>query len=150
MPAKCDPEIRFWRKVRFAPNGCWEWTGSTNRRGYGEIRLGVTRKVYAHRFAYERTIGELAAGDVVMHSCDNPKCVRVAHLEAGTQWENMQDAKQKGRMHIAPKKTHCIRGHAFTVENTARGKGGTQRCRECDNARRRKPNGRGPYRRRAA
>lgn len=97
-PKFCTPEMRFWRKVRFTDSGCWEWTGSTNGR-YGEIRLSKKVKVYAHRFAYERTFGELDPKIVVMHRCDNPLCVRVAHLSVGTQLENILDMLAKGRHH---------------------------------------------------
>jgi hypothetical protein len=95
-PKFCTPEMRFWRKVRFAPNGCWEWTGSTNGR-YGEIRLAKGVKVYAHRFAYERTWGPLDLSIVVMHDCDNTLCVRAVHLVAGTQRQNLADMMSKGR-----------------------------------------------------
>jgi hypothetical protein len=34
---------------------------------------------------------------VVMHSCDNPSCVNPNHLKIGTQKQNLEDRKQKGR-----------------------------------------------------
>jgi hypothetical protein len=33
-----------------------------------------------------------------MHHCDTPLCVRPDHLCLGTQRENLQDARDKGRM----------------------------------------------------
>ena len=88
--------MRFWRKVKKV-GACWEWQGSTNGR-YGEIRLGKGHKVYAHRWIYERVWGTLSDDDVVMHTCDNTLCVRPAHLTAGTQYQNLHDAHDKGRM----------------------------------------------------
>jgi len=35
---------------------------------------------------------------VVMHTCDNPRCVNPTHLVGGTQKNNIQDACRKGRM----------------------------------------------------
>lgn len=148
-PSYCTPEMRFWHKVRIAPNGCWEWQGARSG-GYGIIRLSKTVKVYAHRFAYEGFNGPLAPGELVRHRCDNPPCVRGVHLLSGSHADNTADMIERGRQRFTARKTHCIRGHAFTPENTMKGKGGAQRCRECENAARRKIGGRGPRVRRAA
>ena len=141
----CTVAERLMYKVRQVGR-CWEWQGSTNGSGYGEMRVARQGKVYAHRLMYEMTWGELAPGMVVAHRCDNPRCVKPSHLFPATQMENVRDMIAKGRARVQPRKTHCIHGHPFTPENTMRGKGGAQACRECSNARRRKPGGRGPYR----
>ncbi len=36
-------------------------------------------------------------GMVVRHTCDNPKCVNPKHLLVGTQLENANDARMRGR-----------------------------------------------------
>jgi hypothetical protein len=36
-------------------------------------------------------------GKVVRHMCDNPACVNPLHLEIGTQADNMNDMKLRGR-----------------------------------------------------
>lgn len=88
---------RFWAKVRRDPTGCWEWTGYRHYRwGYGHI--AVNRKVQnAHRVAWELTEGEIPAGLLVLHRCDNPPCCRPAHLFLGTHDDNMKDMARKGR-----------------------------------------------------
>ena len=79
---------RFWSKVAKS-EGCWNWTSTTNGRGYGTFRVGRV-KVYAHRFAYETTVGPIKEGLVVDHLCRNPRCVNPAHLEPVTHLENVR------------------------------------------------------------
>jgi hypothetical protein len=41
--------------------------------------------------------GPVPFGSVVCHHCDNPSCVRVAHLFVGTMADNCLDRDAKGR-----------------------------------------------------
>lgn len=99
----------FWSKVDKGSEAdcCWLWTSEVNNKGYGVHRIwrgtGGRRckKVLAHRHAYAETTGEEISGRVLLHSCDNPPCVNPAHLRPGTQAENIEDARSKGRM-VAP------------------------------------------------
>ena len=88
---------RFRKKIEVDEDGCWIWTGS--RRGnYGSFRVDVNTVQASHRYAYERANGrKLKKGEVVLHLCDKPLCVRPECLKAGTASENMQDAVRKGR-----------------------------------------------------
>lgn len=90
---------RFWARVQKNPDGCWLLSGSKWSPG-GHICLAREdgSRVAAHRFSYELHHGQIPVGLVVMHSCDVPRCVNPAHLSAGTQRENMQDAQRKGRL----------------------------------------------------
>ena len=88
----------FWANVQKGPN-CWLWTGSINSKGYGLINVGG-RKIYAHRYSLELATGPI--GDAhALHSCDNPPCVNPDHLRPGTHQENMRDAAERGRIHVA-------------------------------------------------
>jgi hypothetical protein len=79
-------------------NGCWEWKASLAGKGYGQIKIPGTRKQeYAHRLSYQIHCGSIPKGLFVLHSCDNPKCVRPSHLFLGPQKDNMQDMKKKDR-----------------------------------------------------
>ena len=87
----------FWGKVEKAGDDeCWYWLGSLNGGGYGHIGSNK-RYRSAHRFSYFIHHGEIPGKLVVMHKCDNPKCVNPAHLQLGTHKDNSQDAIQKGR-----------------------------------------------------
>ena len=48
-----------------------------------------------HRWVWWKATGETP--DVVMHKCDNPCCINLEHLCAGTVKENNRDRDGKGR-----------------------------------------------------
>ncbi len=94
---------RFWEKVNVRTiNECWEWNACTYHHGYGKFSLTRCHPVYAHRVAYELTYGSIPPGLLVCHTCDNRPCCNPSHLFVGTQKDNMQDCKRKGRMSMPP------------------------------------------------
>ena len=76
-------------------DSCWLWTGCVTN-GYGAIRLD-SKKVYAHRVAWEAANGKIPNGMFVCHHCDNRLCVNPSHMFIGTHDDNMRDCKDKGR-----------------------------------------------------
>lgn len=86
-------EERFWSKVK-KTRSCWLWTGAGVRYG----GFGVEGKVVqTHRYSWELHNGPIPDGLFVLHSCDNVKCVKPAHLFLGTNADNVQDKVNKGR-----------------------------------------------------
>lgn len=75
--------------------GCWNWTGMKNPNGYGQVKRDG-KFLFAHRYSYLLHKGEIGEY-FVLHKCDNRKCVNPDHLLLGTQKDNQQDMKRKGR-----------------------------------------------------
>jgi len=94
--------------------GCLEWTGKTNKAGYG-IVSHAGRDLLVHRVMAD-LVGLPGTGPNVLHTCDNPPCFEPAHLFRGTQADNVADAVQKGRNSSGSanaQKTTCPRGHQY-------------------------------------
>jgi len=108
---------RFMKSVDFT-DSCWNWT-SELRKGYGCFWWN-NRRYAAHRLMYELFIKQIPTGLVLDHLCKNRVCTNPAHLEIVTPEEN----------NFRKRKTHCLRGHEFTPENTYTWKRGRQ-CRAC-------------------
>lgn len=119
-----------------APDECWLWRGRPNKGGYGRLRVGGRRSIYAHRFALEQHLGRpLRDDEDALHSCDTPLCVNPAHLRPGDQPTNVADAVERDRL----RKERCRRGHLRTPENTRTRvdrRGYVERhCRDCERLR---------------
>jgi DNA-binding transcriptional regulator YiaG len=66
------------------------------RDGYARVmRNGVRRPL--HHWAILDNGGFIPTGAVVLHLCNNPKCVNIEHLRVGTQSENIQQMYADGR-----------------------------------------------------
>lgn len=77
-------------------NGCWICTSHATTGGYPYITLDFKRRKLS-RVIYELFKGSIPHNMVVMHLCDNPRCINPEHLKIGTYKENTQDMIQKKR-----------------------------------------------------
>jgi hypothetical protein len=87
---------RIKSKCQVAANGCWLWTAGARGVGYGAIKV-AGKVMDAHRASYQAFIGQIPTGMLVMHACDDRRCVNPQHLQLGTYKANHSDAVQKGR-----------------------------------------------------
>jgi hypothetical protein len=97
-----SPEERFAQKFqRRGDDQCWPWKAATTARGYGVFWF-QGRQRYAHRVSafWAGLMSSVRDQVIVRHKCDNPKCVNPAHLETGTQADNINDCKQRDRMPV--------------------------------------------------
>lgn len=97
--AKEDVHVRFYRHVdKGEGDGCWLWVGNKDKGGYGKFTLAKGIYKRSHRVAWVLAGNPEPLPSVyLLHSCDNPACVRPEHLRCGTQKENIADMDRKGR-----------------------------------------------------
>lgn len=97
---RCRDQIdsRFWLYVdKKKDDECWPWIGSTGPNGYGRTSYLGKKDAIASRVSYEITHGKIPDGKIVMHTCDNRKCVNPSHLMVGSYLDNTRDMINKGR-----------------------------------------------------
>jgi hypothetical protein len=123
LPEVVRAKIRVERET-----GCWLWLGAKNHKGYG-ILCVARKRVKAHRATYEALRGPIPPALQPDHLCRVRACVNPWHCEPVTRRENIL----RGVSFVAlnARKTHCIRGHEFTVDNIMPMPGGGRRCRAC-------------------
>lgn len=117
---------------------CWPWQGYVSKNGYGFITVQGTTKP-AHRAVWEHLVGPIPEGLELDHLCKVPLCVNPDHLEPVTQYIN--NKRSDSPASVAGRKTHCLRGHPFSPDNTTiiRRAGGKcdRRCKTCHRQRER-------------
>jgi hypothetical protein len=78
------------------PDSCWIWSRPV------KFAKRVSNYPYfdgkpAHRTMWIVANGEIPTNVVVCHRCDNPYCVNLRHLWVGSQADNLEDMRMKGR-----------------------------------------------------
>jgi hypothetical protein len=81
---------------RTKPNpetGCLEWQGAKSK-GHGRLTRN-SKKIAAHRLAWELKYGEIPDGLWVLHKCDNRPCINIKHLYLGNCSDNTRDMYER-------------------------------------------------------
>jgi hypothetical protein len=100
---KINKEHKFGRSLPIEvftemPTNCKICYHNPDKNGYPRIgingrRLRLSR--YLWQLANSRTISK---GLIILHLCDNPKCINLDHLSLGTPKENTKDAIKRTRL----------------------------------------------------
>lgn len=95
-----EEQILLKKSKLNSETGCIEWTGRLTTSGYGHLSSGFgddRKQRSSHVVSWEIANKQSAEGFVVMHKCDNRKCINPDHLMRGTQADNVLDMRSKGR-----------------------------------------------------
>ena len=95
--------------------GCWIWSGSVGRDGYGIYGNGKFLRV--HRASYILWVGEIPKGLFILHRCDTPLCFNPNHLYAGNAKQNARDALERG---LHPTGPNIKKGHKGSLNRKSR------------------------------
>lgn len=131
-------ESKIDRTPGRGPNGdCWIWTACLDAYGYGAISY-LRRTLKAHRVTFFLAGKHIPEGMELDHLCRVRSCVNPEHLEAVTHRVNMDrgeiaTAKIAGIKAKMLLRTHCMRGHEYTPQNTELRTGNGRRCVICRN-----------------
>lgn len=97
VPPKLTARILALQEM-MDPALCWPWPGVRNAGQYGDYDAGKSGgHILVHRAAYALQNGEVPAGLLVRHSCDNPPCFNWRHLLTGTVRDNSLDMVERER-----------------------------------------------------
>lgn len=87
---------RIFSLITYNDRGCWECSKGLNTKGYPQIHYQDKHQLVSH-VVWRLMRGRIPKGKFVLHKCDNPLCINPDHLFLGTQKDNMDDMRAKGR-----------------------------------------------------
>lgn len=133
---------RFEEKVVRLPDapGCWIWTASVRRGGYGQILAEYPdrRILTAHQVAYRLYRGPIPYGLILDHLCRLPECVNPWHLQPVSFRENVlrgfnacADNARKTHCRFHPDQPLVVMRKSLKNRRLPRG------CKECQRDRKR-------------
>jgi hypothetical protein len=120
----------LYERYEIAESGCWLWTSTTDKDGYGYFDVNK-KKIKAHRYFYEFwTSTRIPPGMQIDHLCKRRRCVNPAHLEVVTPRENVLRSVHTVSG-INARKTECKHGHPLSGDNLRIRPDGSRRCITC-------------------
>ena len=96
LPTLTQKELkRFDESWYKDENDCWVWVAGSRSNGYGWFSI-KGRKFSAHRISNLIYKGKMLPDKIILHTCDNKKCVNPDHLAEGSHYSNHLDRRDKG------------------------------------------------------
>ena len=120
----------IWQRLesrKLVIGDCWRWSGGMSNGRQGQVWYRGRTVTVSRLIMHLTTDFNLDSEDFILHKleCKFTDCWNPQHLYVGDHMQNMIDREEA--------RTHCLRGHEFTVENT--GFDSRQRfCKECRRA----------------
>jgi hypothetical protein len=111
---------------------------SNETLSHGYPRRNINGKfIYLNRHILEQKLGRpVKEGYEACHSCNNTKCIEPEHIYEGTHQDNMWDLIKAGNTDFfggyEKVRTHCPKGHEYTLENTRINRQGCRSCIICN------------------
>lgn len=118
---------KIFSKLKVDSNGCWVYLGCLSYKGYARVSF-EGKQHQLHRLMYKYYFGYIQSNLTIDHLCRNRACCNPIHLEQVSMTENV--LRGNGPTAINKRKTHCMRGHEFTPENTTKN-GNGRKCKQC-------------------
>lgn len=119
-----------WGLSKGLTTPCRIFVGPRDRGGYGSVTIGHT-SIGAHLYVWERDVGPVPDDLEIDHVCRVRPCINTDHMRTVTHQVNVTENVVGSFWMLNAAKTHCIKGHAFTLANTRLRKAGGRACREC-------------------
>lgn len=91
-------------QYRINENGCYICTSHCYHDGYPHFYRKGYGCVKIIRFLWQEKHGMLSKDIFILHNCDNPACINLSHVRAGTAKDNTQDSIKRGRYPLGEKK----------------------------------------------
>lgn len=95
----CYQDWKRYKRIEYKREGsCLITTNCVlDKDGYPKVtRFGSNYRL--GRWLWEEKKGKIPGGMLLLHKCDNPRCVELEHLHVGTAQDNSNDAVKRGRV----------------------------------------------------
>lgn len=114
-------------------DGCWLFLGKLHKNGYAKVNWKNIKTRSLIRIVgyvwHGLDLEDLSQEACHKLECKNKHCFYFGHIYIGSHKDNMRDMQILGT-HGSSKKTHCPRGHDYSIYGSVYS--GRRYCRQCN------------------